>query len=174
MTRVSYECSHCGGVGSQASGAVNRARRKAAPLFCSRECSGARRRINRTDAEKRALKAIYDSQYRAREPDKRKADKAEYHKRTYDPASAAEKRSRRMPSHVEYCRRPAYRKWKAEYDRQYRATKDFGPFGEAAIILQDLQTEILTRATRYEIDLASGTLNKKLKRRRDYDQAVRS
>ena len=79
-----------------------------------------------------------------------------------------------MPYHVEYCRRPDYRKWKQNYDRKYRAAKDFGAFGEAAIILNDLQNEILSRASRYEIDLASGTLNKKLQRRRDYDKAFRS
>ncbi len=83
-----------------------------------------------------------------------------------------EKRNRDMNKdrHAEYIRSPRYRKWKARYDRQYRAHKEFGPFAEAAILLNDLQAEILSRASRYEIDLASNTLNKKLQRRRDYER----
>ena len=76
-----------------------------------------------------------------------------------------------MPKHVEYCRRPEYRASKREYDRKHRAQQDFGPFAEAALILGDLDAEIATRASRYEIYSANGTLNKALRRKREYAKA---
>jgi hypothetical protein len=149
---------------------VNRAEKKGANLFCDRACAGLFRRVQRPPEEKKALKAAYDARRREDLRDRLRAEKAAYHKRTYDPAKARNLRKATMPRHVEYCRRPAYRKWKADYDRKHRATKQFGPFAEAAILLGDLESEILSRATRYEIDLANGTLNKKLQRRRDYER----
>ena len=83
-----------------------------------------------------------------------------------------EKRNRDMNKdrHAEYVRRPEYRKWKAQYDRQHRARKFYGPFAEAALTLFDLEAEISSRATRTEIYTANGTLNKWTQRRRDYER----
>jgi len=39
---------------------------------------------------------------------------------------AAKARKVRMPLHIEYCRQPAYKAWKREYDRRHRAAE----FGE--------------------------------------------
>lgn len=171
MTVWPVTCPHCGVKAFLPTNYVNRAERECRKIYCSRECSGLGRRIERTKADKVAAKAAYDAEYRAKNREMLKAKKHEYFKATYDPIKAAEERKLKMPKHVEYCRRPEYKKWKVQYDRKYRATKDFGSFGEAAIVLYDLQSEILSRASRYEIDLASGTLNKKLQRRRDYDKA---
>jgi len=75
-----------------------------------------------------------------------------------------------MPQHLEYCRRPEYRKWKAEYDRKYLARKQFGSFGEAAIVLNELIAEIGERSTFTERAVDKDTLNKRNTRRRDYDR----
>lgn len=165
-------CNWCGAVVFKALRDVNRAEKRGANLYCGRDCSNQARRDPNppSDAEKRDAKAEYDRQYRRSHSEMLKAKKAKYHRDTYDPLKAAQQRKARMPQHVEYCRQPEYKKWKAQYDRRYRAKKEFGPFAEASLVLNELQAEILSRASRYEIDLASGTLNKKLQRRRDYER----
>jgi len=155
---------------------VNRASARGANLYCGKTCSGmARRDLNPpTDEERRAAKSEYDRQRRLAKGDQIKAEKrAAYHaKIAADPvgmrAKEREQRQRRMPQHAEYCRRPEYRKWKAQYDQKHRARKQFGAFGEAAIILNDLEREITSRASWTEIRRANGTLNKTQERKRDY------
>ncbi len=70
-----------------------------------------------------------------------------------------------MPKHVEYCRRPEYKKWKQGYDRQYRANK-FGEYAEAYLTLRQLEILIHETTTKYDTKLENQTLNKALKRRR--------
>lgn len=169
-------CAQCGTVSYKPVGAVNRSQAKGAPLYCNRECAGIGRRKNRTANEKKHLKAEYDRKRRAELGDALLAEKrAAYHaKVAVDPVSARAKereaRQRRMPKHVEYCRRPEYRKWKAQYDRQYLARKQFGDFGEAAIVLNDLCSEIASRSTFTERAILKGTLNKHTQRRREYER----
>lgn len=169
MSVAPFICAYCGTSGLKEAGAINRANAKSARLFCNRTCTGLARRVERTDAEKKALKAAYDAKHREQNRERLKAEKAAYFRRTYNPVKAAEVRKARMPYHVEYCRRPEYRKWKAEYDRKHLAQKQYGPFAEAALLISDLEREILSRTTRYDIALANGTLNKKLRRRREYE-----
>lgn len=170
MSKVAFLCAQCGTKAEQDAGAVNRSKKRGGTLYCGKSCAGIARRTNRSDADKRALKAEYDRQYRARDPEKRKAEKAEYYRRTHDPVREAEARKKRMPKHVEYCRRPEYRQWKVEYDKKYTARKGYGPFGEAAIILNQLEAEISSRATWIDIRTTNGTLNKHQQRRRDYER----
>lgn len=153
-------------------GAIGRAAKIGAPLYCGRECAGVARRKHKSTEQKRAEKAAYDAARRVELADQLKAAKREYHKRTYDPVKAAVERKAKMPRHVEYCRRPEYRAKKRAYDIRHRAAQDYGPFAEAAMVLRDLETEILSRATRYEIDLQNGKLNKSTRRKRDYAQAI--
>lgn len=165
-----FTCAHCGVETSRSPGHVNRAIALGNNLYCGKECSAIGRRKNKSVEQKKLDKAEYDRRYRIDNASALKIKKAAYHKRTYDPVMASVKRKKRMPAHVEYCRRPEYKKWKREYDRQYRAS-EYGVFGEAYLILVELNNEVLSRASRYEIDLQSETLNKKLRRRRDYDKA---
>ena len=179
MALVKIICEHCGDECQKESGHVNRSRKNGAPLFCSRDCSGAQRRLHRGDDEKKALKAEYDRRRRhgelADELRQKKRD-AYYERLARDPQGlrAAQKalRQKRKAAHVEYCRRPEYKAWKQEYDRQHRAGKFYGPFAEAFLILQDLENEIASRAIRYEIYSANGTLNKTQRRKRDYEKAI--
>jgi len=86
-------------------------------------------------------KAAYDREYRRRNRERIRTWKAAYFQRTYDPVEAAIERKRRMPKHVEYCRRPSYRAQKKEYDEHRRASR-YGDFGEAWQILKLLKAEI--------------------------------
>lgn len=170
MSATAIRCAWCFAEALKEVGAVNRARAAGLWLYCDRACAGLARRQEKTASEKVAAKAEYDRQYRAANRAKLKAKKAVYFQATYDPKAAAIARKERMPRHVEYCRRPEYRKWKAEYDRQYLARKGFGDFSEAAILLNVLETEIRSRASWLEIAHAKGTINKHQNRRRDYDR----
>ncbi len=160
-------CAHCGLPVNQPQSAINRALRAGKPLYCNKTCAGiARRRAAPlTDAERRAAKSLYDAQRRTELADRIKAEKAAYFQRTYDPAKAAIERKATMPRHVEYCRRPEYRKKKAEYDRRKRF-EAYGPFADAAMLLEDLETEISSRASRYEIYIANGRFTRSAQRRR--------
>lgn len=162
---MSLLCAQCGKPHGQPQNYVNRAAKIGANLYCDRRCAGLARRKGKTKAQKVAEKKAYDAQYRLRDPAALKARKAAYFQRTYDPAKAAKKRKARMPKHVEYCRQPKYKKWKREYDRQYRA-REYGIFGEAFLLAIDLNREIKQRASKYEIRRQNETGNKRQERRR--------
>src|SRR5690242_12469550 len=133
-------CAQCGEEADKAASHVNRARRNGDNLYCSRECSGLGRRTNKTAEQRKEEKRLYDIEYRARDVEGRKARKAEYYQRTKDRAKEAEARKRRMPTHVEYCRRPEYRAWKKTYDRQYRAVKFYGDFADCFLLVMDIRS----------------------------------
>ena len=166
-------CKHCSKRVRQSVGAVNRALKIGAPLYCDRKCAGLARRVYKPKAQKIAEKRLYDMEYRRKNRRLLKAKKRAYFQRTYDPAKAAAERKARMHLHVAYCRQPSYRRWKRRYDRKYRAQKMFGPFADSFLILQRLEKEIDSRMSRYEVYAANGTLNKALNRRREYERLVR-
>lgn len=170
---ISFACSFCGTETLKEAGAVNRAKKIGAPLYCNRICSGMAKRKHKTAAQKIAEKALYDAEYRAKNREMLKAKKHAYFKRTYDPEQAAIERKAKMPQHVAYCQRPEYVEWKREYDRKLRARKQYGEFAEAFLTLQDIETEISSRISRYEIYQQNGTLNKHLTRRRQYEGSFR-
>jgi hypothetical protein len=148
--------------------AVIRAKKDGYRKFCGRKCSGLARRKYIPPEVKKARKRDYDVLYRAKNLARIKANKAAYYQRTRDPEKERIERKKRMPNHVEYCRRPQYRQWKQGYDLKYRAKRLFGPFAEAALVLRDVEMEIDRRMTWVERHQANGTLNKSTQRKRDY------
>ena len=165
---MKFVCAYCGSTADKPTGHVKRSRAQGMKLYCDRRCSGFARRQHKTKAQRVEEKRLYDIGYRERTDERRKALKRAYYERTYDPAKAAEYRKQRMHLHVEYCQRPEYRRYKQGYDKRYRAGKLFGPFAEAFMLLGDLETEIASRMSKYEIMLRNGTLNKALRRRREH------
>lgn len=163
-------CCQCGSEFERATGAFNRAAKIGAPLFCTRGCAGLSRRTHKTGDQKRAEKSAYDKRRRSELADAIRAAKAEYHRRTYDPVAEAVKRKARMPAHAEYCRRPEYRKWKRGYDRQRRATLEYGEFADCFLLTLEIRNEALAQMTDYEIRMSKGTFGKSQKRRRAYDR----
>lgn len=170
---MKLKCDHCGKSIDKPTNEVNRARRGGFRLFCDRRCSGLAKRLHKTKAQKVEEKRLYDQAYRAANLTLLKAKKRAYHARTYDPVKAAVERKKNMPRHVEYCRRPEYRRWKSGYDRKYRATKDFGPFAEAAMLVADLDREIKQRTDKHEIRYQNGQTNKAQRRKRQGQQVER-
>jgi hypothetical protein len=170
-------CAHCGKESDKPSGQVTRARNAGLNLYCDRACSGLGRRskVQKTKEQKIAEKAAYDAQRRLRLADEIKARKREYHKRTYDPAKAAEKRKQTMPRHVEYCRRPEYRARKRDYDKEYRAKQEFGEFWESAMLILDIhRTATNLAGGAYELRKSKGYYDRQTQqRRRDYERLDR-
>lgn len=163
-------CAFCSETAEKRPGSVNHSHRIGAPVYCNKACAGLARRKHKTAEQKRAEKAAYDAEYRSNDTNDLKARRRAFHLRTYDRELARVERKKKMARHIEYCRRPEYRKKKSVYDAILRAKKNFGHFWESALLLSDIQTEVLSRATRYEIDLANGKLNKTTHRRRDYER----
>lgn len=173
MADIQIECAYCGTLVFKSAGGVNRSRRIGAPVFCGKECSGLARRSDKTREQRRAEKKEYDAHRRAVLIDQIKAAKRDYHKRTYDPVKAAAERKNRMPRHIEYCRQPEYRAWKREYDRHYRAEKEYGEYGECFLLMQDIRAECLRQMSDYEIRMAKGTFGKSQQRKRSYERSLR-
>ena len=161
-------CGHCGQSTMRRNGDITRANTQGKPLYCDKDCAGLarRRKVEITPEQAKEAKRIYDAQYRAKNAAVLKVKKAAIYQRTADREKEREYRKANMHKHVAYCQRPEYRLRKSTYDRKYLANKKFGEFADAALILRDLESEISTRATRYEIYSTNGLLNKAQQRRR--------
>jgi hypothetical protein len=167
-------CPSCNQPIAKKTGEINRAKKYGRPLYCNRACAGIGRRTFADAEAKKDAKAKYDKDRRARLADRIRAEKAEFHRRTYDPQKAAIIRKARAPKHAEYCRRPEYREWKREYDRGHRAKTEYGEYWESAILALDIRRACLDLMDDHQIRQQAGTLNKQLKRRREYDRAFGS
>lgn len=163
-------CAKCGKEVMQQQGCINRALKAGSPLYCDRVCAGlARRRQNQpTEAERKEAKRAYDARRRAEKRDELCAKKRLHYYANHERIKAEQKayRDKHMARHVEYCRRPEYKAKKQQYDIAYRARKEFGEFAEAALALRLVEEEVDMRATRYEVYMTNGTLNKAQSRRR--------
>lgn len=171
MATSIIQCARCGCDCERNNGHINRARKRGAPLYCGKVCAGIGRRVVKSAAQKKEEKRLYDQQYRADNQAMLKQKKHDWFQRTYDPASAAVSRKANMPKHVEYCRRPEYVAWKRAYDEQYRAKKEYGEFWQCFMIVASIDKEVSERATKTDVAIAKGTLNKAQTRKRDYERA---
>lgn len=169
-------CAHCGKVTDKAAGAVNRARKAGLAIYCDRVCAGlGRRKPPKSVEQRKAEKRAYDAARREALADRIKAEKAAYYKRVHDPEKEALARKKRMPKHVEYCRRPEYVAWKREYDKEYRAKQDYGEFWESAILVNEIRAKALELAGGdYELRFSKGYFDRGTQqRRRAYDRLDR-
>ncbi len=171
---MKFSCAQCGEEADRPAGHVNRSRRTGLNLYCSRICSGLGRRTNKTKAQKVEEKRIYDMGYREANLERITLAKRDYYARTKDREKEAIARKARMPRHVEYCRQPEYRKWKAGYDQTYRAKKTYGEYWECFLLTQSIRTEALNRMTDYDIRFSKGTLSKSQQRKRQAARAYRN
>ncbi len=163
---IKVRCAYCRRFSTKEAGAVNRASKIGAPIFCDRRCAGLARRKHKTKAQRVDEKRLYDAEYCKRNPTMLKAKKAAYFRRTYDPVKAAKERKKRMPRHVAYCRRPEYKRWKSAYDLRYRA-RQFGEFAEVYLLLGDVTREVNSRISDYDTRDLNDTINKSQRRRRE-------
>jgi len=163
-------CPHCKKKADIKAGYVNRAKKLGVPRYCSKACSGLARKIERTDEEKKRLKAEYDKKHRKIFAEDIKKAKAAAFKKDYkeNPEKYRAIRRRRKDEHNEYCRRPEYKKWKAEYDQKHRAKKNYGEFAECHLLIREIEKEYDQR----EILQINNLHNKTQKRKRKWKQQL--
>lgn len=162
------KCDHCLKSFYRENAHINRSNKLGLKLFCSRECFGLNRRVEKSIEQKKEEKRIYDEEYRRKNKDKLRAKKAEYFQRTYDPEKAAVERKKNMHRHVEYCRRPEYRAKKKVYDRKYKAKLNYGPLWEHQVLIMQIFDEV-NKHDRYRIKYDQGVLNKTQTRKREHE-----
>lgn len=160
---VKVKCEHCGKSIMKYVGHVNRTRKLGGRLFCDRKCFGLFWRSNKTKEEKAAEKAAYDVKYRQNNLDWKMFQAAFQFTWDYqnNPEKYREWRSKRMPKHVEYCRQKSYRKYKKKYDLKYYANKKYGEYGEAAVILYEIESIIDKRLSRQDRNCHNKTQKRK-------------
>lgn len=168
MFLLPITCASCSKHGTKPAGAVNRARRIGAPLYCDKVCAGlGRRKPEKTKAQRIEEKRLYDASRRKKLRARLKAEKAAYYATHFDRDKERAYRKAHKEQHNEYCRRPEYRAYKTLYDLDRRAA-EYGEFAEAYKLVLEVDREIKSRMSRYEIYAANGTINKKLQRTRLY------
>ncbi len=156
------DCPHCGNQVLKSIGHINRALKLGVPIYCSRVCSGLARRVNRTEEEKKKIKADYDAKYRF--TDKSKESKKRYNQTPEGRATQKRNREQQKENHRKYIQSEEYRKWKQAYDQKYHSKKKYGDFWEASIILQRIEEIVLPEKD--QIRIQNGTCNKSQKRKR--------
>lgn len=157
-------CSYCGKEIEKATGLVNRARKMGLHLYCNRGCAGLAKRatVILSESEKKEAKRLYDIEYRKKNKALLKVKKAEYFKKDYaaNPDKYREKRKNRAGQRKKYLSTEKYKEYKRKYDARYRAEINYGPFAEAFLILNQLESIIDRSETRIDKDCH----NKKQKR----------
>lgn len=157
------KCSHCGKD-------INKPKR-CKNVYCNKLCSSLGRRSNKTEQQKKKEKAEYDRQYRLNNKDMLKRKKHEYFKKDYseNPEKYKEIRRKKYSKHLEYLNKPEYKAYKKEYDRVYRAKKQYGEFWESHILLVDIENLIPNTEVKQQLNL----INKSQKRKRNYESIKR-
>lgn len=176
--KVAITCAHCGKESARKAGAVNRARKKGAPMYCGKACAGAARRVP-IEAKKARL-AEYGRKRRAELADQIKAQKDEWYRQNQKEIYARHRE--RMDNDPEYrerhvaCQRrcqstPEWKEHKRQYDRKYRGKREYGELGEAFVVLMELVEEIDRQEPDRSVRAAeNGTLNKSRTRKRQWQR----
>jgi len=166
------KCQHCGAKFEAKQSYINYGRE---PKWCHRRCFGLSRRKNRTVAERKELKRLYDIEYRNKNRARLLLEKKEWYRAAKERVKARMKLIRKTPAYkrkmkaylAEYWKRPGLKAEKKDYDRKFRAKKKFGAFWEAHYLTMLIKDEVRSRMSAYEIRLQNRTLNKALMRSRN-------
>lgn len=162
-------CPNCKCETEKSTGHVNRANKLGAPLYCGRTCAGIGRRTLKTIEQKKAEKALYDSEYRDKNKDKIKIKKHEYFKATYDKEKASIDRKAKMHIHIERMRQPKWVEYKKAYDKVHRAKKIYGEFWECFLITEEIQSLYDDK----EVRQINNLHNKSQKRKKSWQSQLR-
>lgn len=182
MSTKEIECTYCKSKVKKEAGAINRAIRDGKKMYCNRKCAGLSKRKNKSDKVKREDKRLYDIDYRKKNRERIKRNKANWFKSTYDPVKAAEKRRvdkannpERELARRKYMASDKYKRAKKVYDRTYKSINRYGhQWGPCHVLALDIRDECLQQASDIEIRLAAKTLNKSQNRKRHYEKLNRA
>lgn len=170
MATSIVKCDYCGDSFEKENPAINRAKREDKNIYCNRKCSGLGRRINKTLKQKVSEKQEYDMQYRAKNKESLREKKALYGRSKAGKATQKRARIKGKAYHAKYIQSDRYVEWKKEYDRTYRAKKDYGEFWECQILRLEIEEEVEKTQSDYEVRLENQTLNKSQKRKREHER----
>lgn len=163
-------CAWCGKISQYETGHINRAKKNGNKLYCGKECSGLGRRSGKDLEEKKEAKRLYDIEYRAKNKELLKVKKEIYYQTPAGRDTQKRNRDKMKEYHRKYIQTPEYKSWKREYDRKYLGKKEYGEFWESYILINDLDREVNSRITDYDCRVLNDTLNKRLKRKREYER----
>lgn len=151
---MKINCAYCGKECDKLSGHVNRARKLGYGVYCNRKCSGLAKKINKSKEQRKKDKAAYDRQYRSNNKAAIKKKKAAYFKADYiaKPDKYKAARASQKENHRKCINRPEYKEYKKNYDQKYLATKKYGEYAEAVIILRQIEDLIDRRMSRQDRD----------------------
>ncbi len=172
---MKFICRYCNKQADKPTGEVNRALKRRLPIYCNRVCAGlSKRKPKLTQGEFKEKKRLYDIEYRAKNSDRIKAEKAIKWRQWYNVEEESKKR--RTPEyrarHKAYLNTTEYKEYKKKYDLIYRNKQDYGDFWEAAILSLEIDREVTSRMDDVEVRRQNGTLNKSLQRKRDYERLI--
>lgn len=167
MAGFSFKCAWCG------KRCVVHTRTRG--TYCGRKHFGLARRKNRTIWEKKEIKRLYDIDFRRKNRARLKREKAAYHARVHKRVAAKMKKVRQTPEYKRRMRAYLEKYWdhpvrletKADYDRRWRARRDYGKLWELKYLTVLINKEVKARMTNYELRLQNGTLNKAMNRGRN-------
>ena len=174
MGMKKFICHHCGKESEKYTGHVNRALKMGNNIYCTRVCAGLGRRVERSEEEKKRIKSEYDKQrtdkhelwyllYRAFE------FRVDYEE---NPEKYKKERERKYEAHLKYLQTDKYKAWKKKYDEKFRARKEFGIYWECAILLKQLEEQLL-KIRPDGIKFQMGITNKTQKRKRLWQKTQR-
>lgn len=164
---IQINCNFCGESFLKYKGHVNRALKNNQLLFCDKICLYLHRKsFKKPESEKKKEKSEYDKIYKLKNKERDAPKRAAYHKKTYNVEKEREKRKKKMHLHVKYCQQPKYKQYKREYDKKYRAKKNYGEFWEASLMLNDLEQVVDNKMAKQDLNL----INKSQKRKRQWQR----
>jgi hypothetical protein len=111
-------------------------------------------------------KRLYDIEYRRKNKERIKERQKKYNESPAGRATQKRQREKRKKYHADYIKSDRYRKWKKEYDKNYRSRKEYGEFWECFIILIQIYKLIPNREVKQQLSLN----NKSIKRKRNYEK----
>jgi hypothetical protein len=166
-----FVCATCGCPARKSASVVNRAARSGLPLHCSRACFARSRRVDRSTEETKRRKREYDAARRVAHAEELAAKKRDYHRRTYNPDAARERRKARTFDQTAYCRRyyadPQKKAEKVAYDIERRSAA-YADYAESWRLLIELEREIRARVPdRYERQKGRGYFTRVNERKRN-------
>lgn len=144
--------------------------------FCSKVCSGKNRRINRTEAEKKEIKRLYDIEYRKRTGESRKKAKKAYFLANREKILNQMRLRRATPEYKERMKKylstywnPKKKELKSDYDRKRRCNLkwDNPDLAEAEYYLLGIEDQVFKKMEKYERLLARGYYKRQIERVRN-------
>lgn len=170
-TQTTIKCKFCGNDFQRALATVKLHGAK----FCSRRCSGQARVVPMTESERKAAKSEYDAR-RRNGPERARilAEKRGDYYKNRERYRRYWAKKRKQPGYKKMMRdylagywTPELKALKKDYDRKFRAKRQFGPFWESHYLIQLINDEVLRQTTKYDCRISRGYYNKAQLRRRN-------